>query len=73
MALTYMRLGEQENCQDRHTHESCIAPIKGTGIHLKREGSEQGIFLLFPFSLLSLSLPLSLVFLLSHLLADLQS
>jgi len=41
MALTYMRMGEQENCQERHTHESCIAPLKGTGIHAKREGAEE--------------------------------
>ena len=43
LAVAYLRLGENENCVDCHTSESCIFPLKGGGIHEKREGSEKAI------------------------------
>jgi hypothetical protein len=43
LAICYMRLGEQTNCRDNHSAESCLFPIKGSGIHTNREGSQKGI------------------------------
>jgi len=39
MALSHLRLGEQENCLARHSTESCILPIRGKGIHTLDRGS----------------------------------
>lgn len=39
LAICYLRMAEQQNCQDNHTDESCIVPISGTGIHLREDGS----------------------------------
>ena len=43
LALTYLRLGEQENCLLNHSAQSCIIPIKENGIHQLKEGSEKAI------------------------------
>ncbi len=43
LAVAYLRLGENENCINCHTSESCIFPLDGEGIHEKREGSEKAI------------------------------
>jgi FG-GAP-like repeat/ASPIC and UnbV len=43
LAISYMRLGEQINCRDNHSSESCLMPIKGEGIHNQRFGSEKAI------------------------------
>ncbi|MCS5661118.1 MAG: hypothetical protein NZ842_12030, partial [Dehalococcoidia bacterium] len=43
LAVAYLRLGENENCINCHTSESCIFPLDGGGIHEKREGSEKAI------------------------------
>lgn len=43
LAISYMRLGEQVNCRDNHSSESCLFPIKGSGIHTDRQGSEKAI------------------------------
>ncbi|MFV5700316.1 FG-GAP-like repeat-containing protein [Flavobacterium sp. XS2P12] len=43
MALSYMRLGERQNCVTNHSTESCIMPIKNSGIHLKQLGSKKAI------------------------------
>lgn len=43
IAISYMRLGEQINCRDNHSTESCLMPIKGKGIHEQRNGSEKAI------------------------------
>lgn len=43
LAISYMRLGEQENCIHHHTTESCIIPIAEGAIHAHREGSERAI------------------------------
>lgn len=39
LALAYLRLGENENCQHAHTAESCILPLQGGGIHQLPKGS----------------------------------
>lgn len=43
MALSYMRLGERQNCIINHSTESCIMPIRNSGIHLKQLGSKKAI------------------------------
>ncbi|MCG8606662.1 CRTAC1 family protein [bacterium] len=43
LAISHLRMGEQDNCVFRHTTDACILPIRGTGIHLNREGSEKAI------------------------------
>lgn len=43
LALSYLRLGEQVNCSDNHTPESCLFPIQGTGIHTDETGSRNAI------------------------------
>lgn len=43
LALSYLRLGEQLNCQINHTSQSCLFPIRGEGIHTLTEGSEKAI------------------------------
>ncbi|MCP3980680.1 MAG: CRTAC1 family protein [bacterium] len=40
LAVAYMRLGENQNCVAHHTAESCLLPIRGSGVHTLREGSE---------------------------------
>ncbi|MDR8390167.1 CRTAC1 family protein [Aliifodinibius sp. S!AR15-10] len=43
IALSYLRLGEQQNCLLNHSASSCLFPIKGQGIHTITEGSEKAI------------------------------
>lgn len=43
LALANLRLGEQENCQNKHTAFSCIVPLKEPGVHELRRGSERAI------------------------------
>ena len=43
LALCYLRMGEQQNCIDRHTAESCIIPIQGEGIYKLPSGPENAI------------------------------
>ena len=43
LGVAYMRLGETQNCCLRNTPESCIVPIRGGGLHAKREGSQKAI------------------------------
>ncbi len=43
LAICYLRLGEQENCQHNHNDASCIIPIQEKGIHIKPIGSEKAI------------------------------
>ncbi len=43
LALAYLRLGEQINCQNNHNEYSCIAPIIKDGIHLDKNPSEKAI------------------------------
>lgn len=43
VAISYLRLGEQQNCIDDHNVESCLLPIAGDGVHRQRLGSEQAV------------------------------
>jgi len=40
LAMSYLRLGEQENCLHYHGQDSCLYPIKGGGVHVARRGAE---------------------------------
>jgi hypothetical protein len=40
LAMSYLRLGEQENCLHYHGQDSCLYPIKGGGVHVERRGAE---------------------------------
>ena len=41
LGIAYMRLGETQNCCLRNTPDSCILPIRGSGIHTNTEGSSK--------------------------------
>jgi hypothetical protein len=43
LAISYLRLGEQENCAHMHGQRSCIFPIKGSGIHNLPRGAEGAV------------------------------
>ena len=43
LALAYLRLGEQQNCINTHTAESCVLPIKGEGVYKMTSGSESAV------------------------------
>ncbi len=43
LAVSYLRLGEQANCCSMYGPQSCLLPIKGSGIHTDREGSRAAI------------------------------
>jgi hypothetical protein len=38
LAVSYLRLGEQQNCIGNHAAEACILPLQGGGIHRLQEG-----------------------------------
>jgi hypothetical protein len=42
-AVAYLRKGEQENCNMANTRQSCLLPIRGAGVHSRREGSTRAI------------------------------
>ncbi len=43
LGLSYLRLGEQQNCVARHTSDSCLLPIGKAGYHEIQEGSRRAI------------------------------
>ena len=43
LGLSYLRLGEQENCILKHSTDSCIFPIESAGVHQLQEGSRTAI------------------------------
>ncbi len=43
LAISYLRLGEQENCAHIHGQRSCIFPIKGSGVHRLPRGAEGAV------------------------------
>jgi hypothetical protein len=45
-ALAYLRMGEQDNCLNGHTPESCLFPIRGGGVHKLQSGSRKAIEIL---------------------------
>ena len=38
LAMAYLRLGEQENCQAAHSEYSCILPLQDPALHQLNEG-----------------------------------
>ena len=42
-ATAYMRLAEELNCHLANNRDSCLFPIRGQGVHQKREGATQAI------------------------------
>lgn len=46
LAVSYLRLGEKQNCVTNHTAESCLLPIRGTGIHKDPSNSQKAIAIL---------------------------
>ena len=45
-AVAQMRLGEQQNCLTNHTIDSCLLPIRESGIHVDQRGSRSAIQIL---------------------------
>ncbi|HVS66297.1 MAG TPA: CRTAC1 family protein [Thermoanaerobaculia bacterium] len=43
LGVANLRYGETQNCTVRHSAEACILPLRGQGIHVDREGSENAI------------------------------
>jgi len=43
LAITNLRLGEEINCLDDHNKESCIIPIRGSGVHRNKSGTSKAI------------------------------
>lgn len=48
LGLSYLRLGERENCLLNHNADSCLFPIQGGGIHQRERGSRGAIAHLLP-------------------------
>lgn len=46
VTLTYLRMGEEQNCCAGNNADSCLLPIRGEGIHRIQTGSRQAIRLL---------------------------
>jgi hypothetical protein len=45
-AIAYFRMAEEQNCHLAGNREACLAPIRGAGVHQKREGSTKAIAVL---------------------------
>ncbi len=43
LAVSYLRLGENQNCVDCNNAESCLLPIRSSGVHDQQEGSRAAI------------------------------
>ena len=43
IALSWLRVGEQENCSRMHGQKSCIFPIHGSGVHTLTRGAEGAV------------------------------
>ena len=43
LAISYLRLGEQENCGALHGQDSCIFPLHGSGVHKVTRGAEGAV------------------------------
>ena len=43
VGVSYLRLGEQENCILQHTIDSCLLPIRETGVHQAQRGSRAAL------------------------------
>jgi hypothetical protein len=42
-AMAYMRLAEDENCHGTASRDACLLPIRGGGVHQRREGGEGAV------------------------------
>jgi hypothetical protein len=43
LGMAYMRLAERTNCVGAHSAESCIMPIRGSGVHMDKSPSRKAI------------------------------
>lgn len=43
LAISYLRLGEVNNCQNNHNSYSCILPLKDQALHIDVSGSKKAI------------------------------
>ncbi len=43
LGLAWLRFGEQENCVFNHSEDACLFPIKGKGVHIHPQGSENAL------------------------------
>ncbi|MDX1503866.1 MAG: FG-GAP-like repeat-containing protein, partial [Thermoanaerobaculia bacterium] len=43
LAVAFLRLGEQQNCLERHDSDSCLFPIREAGRHRVEEGSRRAM------------------------------
>jgi len=43
LAISYLRLGEQENCIENHNIDRCLWPIREDGVHTRERGSRNAI------------------------------
>ena len=43
LAISWMRMAETQNCCLRNSPDSCLLPIRGTGIHTQQENSKKAI------------------------------
>ncbi len=43
LGIAYLRVGEQENCLHHHNADSCLFPIRGSGIHLAERGARGAV------------------------------
>jgi hypothetical protein len=43
LGLSYLRLGEQQNCMQNHGQKSCVFPISAAGVHQITRGAEGAV------------------------------
>ena len=43
LAIAYLRLGEQENCLMSHGQDSCLFPLRASGVHMMPRGSQGAV------------------------------
>ena len=43
LAFAYFRIGEVDNCSQRHNADSCVFPIQGEGVHQRRLGASEAV------------------------------
>ena len=43
LGVAWLRLGEIQNCVEGHTVDSCLLPIRGKGVHDRKQGSTRAI------------------------------
>ena len=43
LAISNLRIGEEYNCIEGHNSESCIIPLRGSGIHRNQKGADKAV------------------------------